>query len=108
MMIQQQKAEARSQRELDQVARQNRTRGQIEEKLQREAYEQQQYESEVQRMEKEELELIMRLKNTKLLEEAAHNELETALTTEDPGAKLAQQRAGPARGKMGSRGGKRN
>ena len=90
MMIQQQKAEARSQRELDQIARQNRTRGQIEEKLQREAYEQQQYEAEVQRMEKEELELIMRLKNTKLLEEAAHNELETALNDPDPGAKLAQ------------------
>ena len=89
MMIQQQKAEARSQRELDQIARQNRTRSQIEEKLQREAYDQQQYEAEVQRMEKEELELIMRLKNTKLLEEAAHNELETALNDPDPGAKLA-------------------
>ena len=57
--------------------------------MQREAYEQQQYEAEVQRMEKEELELIMRLKNTKLLEEAAHNELETALNDPDPGAKLA-------------------
>ena len=57
--------------------------------MQREAYEQQQYESEVQKMEKEELELIMRLKNTKLLEEAAHNELETALNDPDPGAKLA-------------------
>lgn len=32
-------------------------------------------------MEREELELIMRLKNTKLLEEAAHGELENALTT---------------------------
>ena len=40
-------------------------------------------------MEKEELELIMRLKNTKLLEEAAHNELEVALNDPDPGAKLA-------------------
>ena len=43
----------------------------------------------MQKMEKEELELIMRLKNTKLLEEAAHNELETALNDPDPGAKLA-------------------
>ena len=78
---------------MDQLARQNRTRAQIEEKLQRESNEQSQYESEVQRMEREELELIMRLKNTKLLEEAAHNELETALNTNDPAAQLAQTQA---------------
>ena len=41
-------------------------------------------------MEKEELELIMRLKNTKLLEEAAHNELEGALTDPEPGHRRAQ------------------
>jgi hypothetical protein len=41
-------------------------------------------------MEREELELINRLKNTKLLEEAAHNELEGALTDPDPGQRLAQ------------------
>ena len=40
-------------------------------------------------MEKEELELIMRLKNTKMLEEAAHNELESALTDPNPGERLA-------------------
>ena len=44
----------------------------------------------MQRMEREELELINRLKNTKLLEEAAHNELEGALTDPDPGQRLAQ------------------
>ena len=48
-------------------------------------------------MEKEELELIMRLKNTKLLEEAAHNELETALNDPDPGAKLAETQQNMAR-----------
>lgn len=50
-----------------------RARAQIEEKLNRELTEQQLYEMEVARMEKEELELINRLKNTKILEEQAHN-----------------------------------
>lgn len=36
------------------------------------------YEAEVARMEKEELELINRLKNTKLVEEQAHQQLERA------------------------------
>lgn len=40
-------------------------------------------------MEHEELELINRLKNTKLLEEAAHHELEGALTDPEPGQRLA-------------------
>ena len=44
---------------------------------------------DVQRMEREELELINRLKNTKLLEEAAHNELEGALNDPNPGQRLA-------------------
>jgi hypothetical protein len=37
--------------------------------LTREAHEQAMYEQEVARMEKEELDLIMRLKNTKMVEE---------------------------------------
>ena len=41
-------------------------------------------------MEREELELINRLKNTKLMEEAAHSELEQALSTDNPGARLAE------------------
>ena len=88
-MIQQQKQQAAQQREMQFMERQNRTRQQLEEKLAREADEQAQYEADVARMEREELELINRLKNTKLLEEAAHNELETALNDPDPGAKLA-------------------
>ena len=40
-------------------------------------------------MEREELELINRLKNTKLLEEAAHSELEGALNDPDPSTRLA-------------------
>lgn len=89
MMINAQKQQAQQQRELNMLDRQNRTRQQIEEKLQREAEEQAAYESDVQRMEREELELINRLKNTKLLEEAAHNELEGALTDPEPGKRLA-------------------
>jgi len=63
-------------------------------------------------MEREELELINRLKNTKLLEEAAHNELEGALTDPNPGARLAQTQSSfsgrGGRGKAGSsRGGRR-
>lgn len=50
-----------------------RARQQMEEKMNREAHEQAMYEQEVQRMEREELELINRLKNTKLVEEQAHH-----------------------------------
>lgn len=89
-MINAQRQQAAQQRELNLMERQNRTRQQIEEKLTREAEEQAAYEADVQRMEREELELINRLKNTKLLEEAAHNELEGALTDPDPGQRLAQ------------------
>lgn len=95
---------------MDLMNRQQRTRQQIEEKLAREAEEQAQYEADVQRMEREELELINRLKNTKLLEEAAHNELEGALTDPDPGQRLALATQGSGRGsraKPGSRGGRR-
>ena len=38
------------------------------------------YEAEVARMEKEELDLIMRLKNTRMLEEQAAFQLESAKT----------------------------
>lgn len=71
-MIKQQQNEAINKRQMDLVEKQNRTRSVIEAKLNREATEQQLYEEQIARMEKEELELIMRLKNTKLLEEQAH------------------------------------
>ena len=55
-------------------------------------------------MEREELELINRLKNTKLLEEAAHNELEGALNDPNPGQRLAQtQSSFSGRGGRGSK-----
>jgi len=57
-------------------------------------------------MEREELELINRLKNTKLLEEAAHNELEGALNDPDPGMRLAMTQGSSFGGR--GRGGKPN
>jgi hypothetical protein len=41
--------------------------------MNREAHEQAMYEQEVARMEREEIELINRLKNTKLIEEQTHH-----------------------------------
>jgi len=46
------------------IEKQNRTRAMIEAKLQREASEFEQYNEQIERMEREELELINRLKNT--------------------------------------------
>jgi len=56
---------------MDLIDKQNRTRSVIEAKLNREKDEQQLYEDQIARMEKEEMELITRLKNTKLLEDQA-------------------------------------
>lgn len=81
----------------DFVDRQVKTRTQIEGKLQREAYEQNLYESEIQRMEKEELDLIMRLKNTRLIEEQAHFHLESAKT--DPIVPSRADASGDAAGR---------
>ncbi len=110
-MILAQKQQAAQQRELNLIDRQNRTRQQLEEKLNREANDQANYEADVQRMEREELELINRLKNTKLMEEAAHTELENALTDPEPGQRLAQTQSqfssSRGRAKPASRGGRR-
>lgn len=78
-MIKYQQQEASQKRQMDFQDKQNRTRAMIEEKLTREQQEQMLYENEVARMEKEELDLIMRLKNTKLVEEQAHQQLESAI-----------------------------
>lgn len=102
-MIKQQQSEAQTKRQMDLVDKQNRTRAQIEERLMREQSEQMLYEQEVARMEKEELDLIMRLKNTKLVEEQAHQQLESAI--KDPldqtsrSIQQQSQRKGSANGK---------
>ena len=84
-MIKQQQQEALRKKDQDLIERQQKIKQQIEEKLHREAYEQQMYEQEVQRMEREELELINRLKDTKKHEEQAHQQLEKALTDPNVG-----------------------
>ena len=66
----------------------------------------------MQRMEREELELINRLKNTKLLEEAAHSEIEGALNDPNPAARLRETESSSfsgrgGRAKASSRGGRR-
>jgi len=71
-MIKQQQNEAMNKRQMDLIDKQNRTRSVIEAKLNREKEEQQAYEDQIARMEKEEMELITRLKNTKLLEDQAY------------------------------------
>ena len=70
--IRYQQQSAQSRRQQDLVEKQNRTRSQLQHKMQREMNEQAAYEAEVARMEQEELELINRLKNTKLVEEQTH------------------------------------
>lgn len=79
-MIKQQKQEAAMKKEQDFIDRQNKIKAQIEEKMQREAYEQMMYEQEVARMEREEEELINKLKATKSLEDSAKRDLEKAYT----------------------------
>lgn len=71
-MIKHQQMEAQSRRQMDLMEKQARVQAQQQERLAREASEQALYEQEVARMEREELELINRLKNTKLVEEQAH------------------------------------
>ena len=109
-IIQAQKMQAAQQRDMDFQDRQRRTKMQLEEKLNKEAEDQRLYELQVAQMEKEELELIMRLKNTKLLEDAANNDLQQAYTDPNPGQRLQaqQQVTGSAKGKRnmaGSRSG---
>ena len=83
--------QAAQQRDMDFQDRQRRTKMQLEEKLNKEAEDQRLYELQVAQMEKEELELIMRLKNTKLLEDAANNDLQQAYTDPNPGQRLQAQ-----------------
>jgi hypothetical protein len=56
-----------------------RARNQMHEKMAREDHERLGHEASVQKMEMEELELIKRLKNTQMMQQAALQELENAL-----------------------------
>lgn len=56
-----------------------RARNQMHEKMAREEQQRLEHEASVQQMELEELELIKRLKNTQMMQQAALQELENAL-----------------------------
>lgn len=58
----------------------DRARQQVEEKMMREEQQRLDHEAMVARMEQEELELIQRLQNTQLLQKAAYEDLESALS----------------------------
>ena len=94
---------------MEMIERQNRARQLVEEKLRDEANTQYQHEAEVAQMEREELELIMRLKNTKLLEDAAQSELDKAHTdpNPDPQSMQRQQKSASRSSKMGSKASRR-
>ena len=56
-----------------------RAKQQIEDKMMREEGKRIEHQSMIERMEREELELIQRLQNTQLLQKAAYEDLESAL-----------------------------
>jgi hypothetical protein len=89
---------------MDLMEKQNRARQQLEERLRGEAQQQYNHEQAVSNMEREEMELINRLKNTKMLEDAANSELEFAFSCPDPDKQLKTRSAGGKR-PPGSRGG---
>lgn len=66
------------------MEKQARARQQVEEKMMREEQARLEHEAMVARMEQEELELIQRLQNTQLLQKAAYEDLEHALSGNGP------------------------
>jgi len=101
-MIRQAQQESLHKRQMDMIERQNKARALVEDKLREEASQQYQHEQQVQKMEQEELELIMRLKNTQLLKDQATSELEKAITDPNPDP-AAFARAQKSRSKMSSK-----
>ena len=79
-IIKSQQVDAKQKKVQDLQEKQNRARQQVEEKMLREEQTRLEHEAMVARMEQEELELIQRLQNTQLLQKAAYEDLETALT----------------------------
>lgn len=79
-MIKGQQREAQDKRQRDLLERQMRAKAQIEDKMYREESKRIEHQSMIERMEREELELIQRLQNTQLLQKAAYEDLESALT----------------------------
>ena len=79
-MIKNQQKEAQDRRQREFQEKQMRTKMQIEDKAFGEEQRRLEHEALAQKMEQEELELIQRLQNTQLLQRAAYEDLESALT----------------------------
>ena len=79
-MIRGQQKEAQEKKQRDLMERQMRAKQQIEDKTLNEDHKRIEHQSMIERMEREELELIQRLQNTQLLQKAAYEDLESALT----------------------------
>jgi len=79
-MIKNQQREAQDKRQRDLMERQLRAKAQIEDKMYREESKRVEHQGMIEKMEREELELIQRLQNTQLLQKAAYEDLESALT----------------------------
>ena len=78
-MIKSQQQEAKEKKQRDLIEKQMRAKQQIEDKMMREEQKRIEHQSMIERMEREELELIQRLQNTQLLQKAAYEDLESAL-----------------------------
>ena len=78
-MIKSQQIEAREKKQRDFMEKQMHAKQQIEDKMMREESKRIEHQTMIERMEREELELIQRLQNTQLLQKAAYDDLESAL-----------------------------
>lgn len=78
-MIKGQQREAQDKRVREFHERQMRAKAQIEDKMVHEETKRIEHQTMIERMEREELELIQRLQNTQLLQKAAYDDLESAL-----------------------------
>ena len=71
--------EAREKKQRELIEKQMRAKQQIEDKMMREEHKRIEHQSMIERMEREELELIQRLQTTYRLQKAAYDDLENAL-----------------------------
>jgi hypothetical protein len=78
-IIKSQQVEAREKKQRELVEKQMRAKQQVEDKMMREEQKRIEHQTMIERMEREELELIQRLQNTQLLQKAAYDDLENAL-----------------------------
>ncbi len=89
-MIKGQQVEAREKKQRELIEKQMRAKQQVEDKMMREEQKRIEHQAMIERMEREELELIQRLQNTQLLQKAAYDDLENALGGNYEGAGQSQ------------------